>query len=620
MDTNAPAQPAWHITPGTYLASRPAEYETPALPTSKYLTMRDGCRLAIDVHLPHNGPDTAATGPFPTIVIFTPYYRRIRTTPGSDVENCPNIAVYRDLFVPRGYALVVVDVRGTGASFGTRDSFRSPSERADSAEVADWIVRQPWSDETIGATGISYLGAASDFLAATGHSSVKAIAPLFSVWDTYTDNYFPGGIQLTALTRSYDDLMIALDHDRRDLQKNFASWSHPDFHGPQPVDDDPRGTLLAQAVHQHLGNFRQVDFMPEFRFREEPLPYDPTFSSATFSPCSLADKIPDDVAVYSVSGWFDGAGYMNGAISRYLTLAGNPRHLMLGPWDHGARIDISPWRKDETPDPAWWGDVLRFFDHYLIGRDTGLDAESPIHYYSLRDEKWHAAPTWPPVDQQQALHLAADQHLSQSDPQQLGSAEDTYQVDFSTGTGTDTRYERIAAVDARDYYTTWQGRTDDMLSYTSDPLPAPVALAGHAIADLWISATEPDAALFVYLTEIEADGTHRYVTEGLLRLLHRREAPAPPHYRTTWPYRTFRRDDAEPLTPDEPEHIRIPLLPTAWQFATGSRIRLSIAGSDADHSTQIPHGRPPTLTVLRDSSHPSKLHLPISTNPHTSPA
>ena len=63
--------------------------------------------------------------------------------------------------MPRGYAVVVVDVRGTGASFGTRDCFRSPKERDDFHEIADWIVAQPWSDGVIGSTGISYLGAAS---------------------------------------------------------------------------------------------------------------------------------------------------------------------------------------------------------------------------------------------------------------------------------------------------------------------------------------------------------------------------------------------------------------------------------------------------------------------------
>ena len=60
-------------------------------------------------------------------------------------------------------------------------------------------------------------------------------------------------------------------------------------------------------------------------------------------------------------------------------------------------------------------------------------------------------------------------------------------------------------------------------------------------------SSEGDAAVFVYLSEVEADGRVRYVTEGVLRALHRREAPAPPLERRTWPYRTFTRADAAPM-------------------------------------------------------------------------
>jgi putative CocE/NonD family hydrolase len=56
------------------------------------------------------------------------------------------------MFVPHGYALVVVDVRGTGASFGCRDSFRSPAERQDYAEVIEWVAAQDWCDGRLGAT------------------------------------------------------------------------------------------------------------------------------------------------------------------------------------------------------------------------------------------------------------------------------------------------------------------------------------------------------------------------------------------------------------------------------------------------------------------------------------
>jgi hypothetical protein len=100
-------------------------------------------------------PAARRAGRVPAILIFTPYYRRfaLRAFALPESETSPGVARGRDLFVPRGYALVAVDVRGTGASFGTRDSFRSPRERDDYARIAEWVTPQPWSDGRIGATG-----------------------------------------------------------------------------------------------------------------------------------------------------------------------------------------------------------------------------------------------------------------------------------------------------------------------------------------------------------------------------------------------------------------------------------------------------------------------------------
>ena len=164
---------AWKVPPSRYLAGRPAEHRVGA-PTSVYVTMADGCRLAVDVIL----PDGDAAKRWPTVLILTPYVRRFEVTAGSNIEPSPNTWKYRDMFVPRGYALVVVDARGTGASFGTRDSFRSPRERADYRAIADWIVAQQWSDGRIGANGISYLGGGRCFLKNNGQPAVKAIEPL----------------------------------------------------------------------------------------------------------------------------------------------------------------------------------------------------------------------------------------------------------------------------------------------------------------------------------------------------------------------------------------------------------------------------------------------------------
>jgi putative CocE/NonD family hydrolase len=593
---------AWCVPPSAYLARRPAQFAVPARPLSRYLAMPDGCRLAIDIHLPAaTANDPAPPARFPTICVFTPYYRRFALAIGAiGTEPSPNIFKYRDMFVPRGYALVVVDVRGTGASFGTRDSFRSPKEREDSRVVADWIISEPWSDGRIGATGISYLGAAADFLASTGHPAVKAIAPLFSVWDTYADHYYPGGVLLTGLAETYD---------RRDVLRTFAYYADTNLAGPCAVDEDADGSLLRGAVAEHRGNFHMPDFITEFRFKEEPLPYDPSFSSASFSPYHYADGTKPDVAVYSVSGWMDGAGYTNGAISRHLTLPNPHRYLLLGPWDHGARVNVSPWRAQVEPEFPLMAEVLRFFDQHLAEMDTGLTAEAPVHYFTMGEEAWHAAEQWPPLaDVPARLFLGGGTALADD----AGSAgSDRYKVDFGFGTGSHTRYERIAAIDNRDYYGDWHGRDASLLRYTSAPLEADAELTGHVTAELWLAASEADAAVHLYLIEIEADGRERYVTEGVLRALHRKDAPDTPAHRTKWATHSFRREHAASLKPGEASLMRIALLPTSWRLRKGSRLRLAIAGADADHYAQVPHGRPPVLTLHHGGASASRLDLPL---------
>ncbi len=596
------ANPDLHSRIQAFEAGRAVPFSLPSQPVSHYVSMRDGCRIALDVYVPQGAEDDAQ---FPTLLLFTPYFRRFKLKPGSDAVANPNTGKFSEYFVPRGYAVVVIDVRGTGASFGTRDGFRSPMERLDSVEIADWVIAQPWSNGVLGATGISYLGAASDFLASTGHPAVKAIAPLFSVWDTYADNYFPGGMQCTSLTQIYDVLMKGLDQDKREYLKDYKYYADPDYQGPQPVDEDTDGSLLQAAIAEHQSNFRQTDFMADLNYRENGLPYDATYSSASISPYSYADGVREDVAILSISGWMDGAGYANGAIARFLTLDSGPRHLVLGPWDHGARIDVSPWRQSEDPEFSLLGCVLRFFDTYLMGHDTGLRNEAPVSYYQLHSEAWADSHDWPPV--------AAASELFPTQSHTLGLTAEkgvtSYQATPETGTGLETRYERIAGVDSRNYYEDWQGRTAQMLSWDTPPLACGVVFAGHATLTLTATFDTPDAGIFVYLTEVEADGRERYITEGLLRALFRGAISPPDTIRINWPFHSFHKDSATPLPVGEVQSLQIPFLPTAWALSKGSRLRLSVAGGDKDHFKKVPHGKLPKIDV--DLSKTS-LTLPVA--------
>lgn len=596
---------AWRVPPGTYLAGRPAPYTLPDRPFSVYVGMRDGVRIAVDVYLPQG---EGAPQRVPTIVIATPYYRRFRTSDPA-AENSPMAFRYRDAFVPRGYALLVMDVRGTGASFGHRDSFRSPKERDDYGEIVQWIVDQPWSDGRVGATGISYPGAASVFLASTGHPAVQAVAPLFVINDIYTDQLYPGGMLSRVWVEDYNDCIVALDHDRTEDLRQYAYFGDRRLLGPEPVDDDPDGHELQRAMREHRQSFNLRDAAGEYFYRSDGLAQDPGLTLDICSPGHYLDRIRPEVALLSVSGWYDGSGYSNATISRFLTVNPDRHHLLLGPWDHGARTNGSPWRAAQAPEFPLFAEVIRFFDHHLMGLPTGLDRESPVHYFSLHREAWAESDRWPPLPRSTTLHLDAGALVPQPP---AAATELALQVDFTATTGRQTRWERLGLRDVPTYYGDWAAHEAALPHLDTAPLPTATEFTGHAIARLWVASTEPDAAVFVYLSEVEADGRVRYVTEGFLRALHRHTADRPPQYRGDWTFHPCTRAHAQPLVPDEPALLEIALLPVSWVFAPGSRLRLSLAGADALHFPPVPHGRPPRLRFLCGGTQGSSLHLPLS--------
>ena len=607
QNTDAP----WQVNPNTYLADRGTSIEGARL-LSQYVGMRDGIRLAVDIHLP--GPEQTAER-FPAICIFTPYYRRFALRDGHapDLDACPTVAFYRDSFVKWGYALVCVDVRGSGASFGCRDGFRSPTERLDHHDIVDWVVQQSWCDGNIGATGVSYPGAAADFLASTCHPAVKAVAPLFAVWDTWSNHLYPGGVLLTCVSRNYGALADALDFDQRDKIPDYAYFKNDDLAGPAPVDEDPDGSMVQLALVDHAASFNMQDFAQQLRFRDAALTDNPDYTSDKISPYHYADRDADrQTAYYSVSGWMDGGGYSVGTIQRHLWLENPKNRLMLGPWDHGARGHCSPWRADGTPaqQPFVASEILRFFDTHLKDLECGLSDEAPVHYYTMGAERWRAAETWPVPSTETTYYFSEDHSLSPSAPD-APEAYDTYQADYNCRTGWHTRYDRLYIANVETYYDDWHDRDDKMLCYTSPPVTEDTEVTGHPVIDLHFSCSEKDCAFFVYLSDITPEGRTVYVTEGVFRALHRAPGLNPDTIPVTGPTHTFNQADARHLVPDEATEVSFELLPTSYLFRTGHRIRVAIAAADSDHFTRIPDGRPPSFEFFRQNGRLSGLRLPV---------
>ena len=108
--------------------------------------MRDGVRLAFDIYRPARDGDFVE-GRFPTIMLHTPYDKTDK-----------RYTEIADFFVPRGYNVVLVDLRDRYRSeaSGVYYHAATPHTGRDGYDICEWIAAQPWSNGRIGTVGSSY--------------------------------------------------------------------------------------------------------------------------------------------------------------------------------------------------------------------------------------------------------------------------------------------------------------------------------------------------------------------------------------------------------------------------------------------------------------------------------
>jgi putative CocE/NonD family hydrolase len=578
---------------------------------SQYLTMRDAVKIAVDVYLPN---ELEPGQQIPTILHQTRYWRAFdyRWLISLFKDDSPRgiIGNYAARFLQQGYAWVDVDVRGSGASFGTRPIAYSPAEIQDGAEIVDWIITQPWSNGKVGAMGISYSGGTAEMLLVNQHPAVKAIAPMFSGFDLYSEIAFPGGIHLNWFTETWSYINSRLDQN----ELPFGGWMASLFvRGVRPVDDDSENQLLTLAVQEHEANWSPFKEASGLTFRDDPPPSRQAQNIDSLSTRSYAKEIEQSgAAIYSYSGWFDG-GYGLAAVKRHRQHHNPKNKLILGPWDHGGKRQISPY----AIGPAQFDhaqELIRFFNQHLKNNQTGNPEEAPIKYYTMGAERWNTSTHWPPPSSPTQLYFQTNNQLSLELPQ-TPSPPDQYKVDPTSGTGKHSRWNTLVGISLKDPYPDRQEQDKKLLVYTMDPLHKDLEVTGHPVATVYLSANATDTTLFVYLEDVTPEGQVHYVTEGELRALHRTwqpaESTADPDI--SIPHRTFRRADATPLIPGEVVPLTLDLLPVSYQFKKGHRIRVALAGADKDHFRLLDDPSP-TWQIWHTSDRPSRIELPVVPN------
>lgn len=542
--------------------------------SSRYVTVRDGTRLAVDLFRPTRG-GKVATEKLPVVWTHDRYQRE--TVEKGKTYTILDAFEWLPEVLKHGYVVAVVDVRGSGASFGTFTGMFNLKETQDAYDVTEWVAAQPWSNGNVGMYGVSYLGITQYMAASQKPPHLKAIFPEKAVTDLY-DLLWHGGIFHDPFIQNWTKLVRELDVDKP----------------APPVDEDKGGSLLKAAVQQHRANRDAEKLYAGLPFRDSVDPQTGVQVWRDWTPITYLKQIRESkVAVYHLAGWYD--RYVRDQTLLFRNLD-NPQKLTIGPWTHV---------QSEHMDFA--AEHLRWWDYWLKGIDNQVMDDAPVHYYVMGAPEataWHSAKAWPlPNERRTSYWLGPDRSLRAA-PLQGKGGRDERTVDYSAAVSPDPRWSlerkfpELSAHDAKG------------LTYTTPPLKAPVEVTGYPVVHLWVSSSAPDADLFVYLEEVDAKGSSRYVTEGMLRASDR--ATADPGYDTAGlPYHRGNRSDRSDLKPGQPVELVFDLYPTSTLFAAGHRIRVTVTGADKANAVTPRRNPPPKLTVYREPGRASYVELPV---------
>jgi len=577
----------------------------------KKITMRDGVKLAANIWRPK------AAGKFPVIYMHLPYDK-------SSASFCVNRAEY---FVPRGYAVVAVDVRGKYDSDGEHYFYWHSNWREGSFEGHDvydcqtWLGEQPWSSGKIGMTGPSYLGFVQWMGAPLANPYLTTIIPYVSPDDHYDNVYQNAAFQIIMNMR----MIVGFGGSRTgggDLGE-YYDWEKLARYLPLRTMDEAilgKKCQLWQDFIDHPDNDNYWRFSVGDRLR-----------AGEIGPGKYSQvKVPS----LSITGWYDEV--QQATINNYLGMVQygpeelRAKHrLIVGPWQHatGKRLvgdlDFGPQANMESlPEdlrfhPHWLKPVeLRWYDYWLKGIDNGMMDEPPVHVFVMGENKWRREQEWPLHRAQNTkyyLHSSGRANTLFGNGQLSTTAPAQETVDSFV-------YDPEDPVISYGGIETWQGfntpnidgprdqraiqNRSDVLVYTSEPQPVDLEVTGRLLVKLYAASSAKDTDFTAKLVDVHPNGYAQILKDGVIRTRYRN---------------SFKKQEL--LTPDKVYEYTIDLWSTSHVFQKGHRIQVEISSSnfpkfDRNPNTGAKFGedtelRKATQTIHHDSQFASHIILPV---------
>ncbi len=618
------------------------------------VSMRDGIRLATDIYRPARDGEPVE-GRYPTILLRTPYDKTDR-----------RYSEIADFFTPRGYTVVLQDMRDRYRSEGSGDYFHvvTPHTGEDGYDTIEWIAAQGWSNGRVGTVGSSYAGITQVRLALERPPHLTAIWPDVVPTNSFHNQSREGGAMQQHMfwalfIHAQDAQDIADDpakqtevwNDLRDLRRRFQE-------GP-PWE---RG----QTALRHVPPLEQtlIDYSTRGAYDE----YWARIENDFTRHWHLHADVP---GTYS-TGWYDP---FPAADSEYFAAMAaqnaTPQRLVVGPWSHvGMRGDATFCHDVDFGPESVWGvqryfeEQLAFFARWLPDDATGQpDGEAPVRIFVMgggsgrrtaegkldHGGRWREEQEWPLARAVRTpYYLHGDGSLS-TEPPAADAEQRRFTFDPSRpvptigglycsigelpaeGAGMEQAWARLLnpVLRLRDLLT--PGPADqkespayfgseepyprlsarpDVLVFQTEPLTEPVEVTGPMTVHLWVSSSAPDTDFTAKLVDVHPanedypDGYDMLLNDSVIRCRYREG---------------FDREVL--MEPGVVYPVTIKLPPTSNLFDAGHRIRLDVSSSnwprlDVNPNSGEPIGRHTHRVVAEqavysDAEHPSHVVLPV---------